>query len=554
MSDILFFPNSMPDETLHSRITRYHLLSGNMTETESFRDLFGAVPFCLSMLPKQVEVLAARLPGNAESNLEELINSNTIFPAYRPFLGMDARVKVSSSNPGFSGALHVPRRDMSVTGKARICPSCVKEDLIEQGYPYWHRSHHLPAVSVCWRHGDPLIHVCPNCALPFYRKRRLLPSLTETCACGWSPLQVGSERKGAELEKDLAAFAHDILQRKMPLFSCDVVSSCYVRQARQLGFVYGERVNTRDLVSGLSAHYSDELLTKVDPAYEVRNNQWLRLQPSRGRMDMPLARHFIVALYLFGSAESFDVALRYELNLHAAPKPLSVRDFKEPSRGKKSQYRQKIRAILTLRKKVNLEYLWTAAYRPTKWMVENDSDWLMEQLRAKNNEKLVAQGTNDPRDEEFAAIIQEGAQELYQLTKDQKRVNKNNLLQLLPFRLPRDPSMFSLRFPLVAQQVELSRESIWHFHLRRVVWSLSELSRTGLSLTIGNLKLVCTVPENRLKVFAGFFEWDLEALGRNGVNPEALLKSTGVSTSWVGPVGFAGLWDIWHDRGIRAIQ
>jgi hypothetical protein len=51
---------SMPDETLHSRITRYHFLSGNRTEAETFRDLFGSDPFGVGMLPKKIEVLAGR--------------------------------------------------------------------------------------------------------------------------------------------------------------------------------------------------------------------------------------------------------------------------------------------------------------------------------------------------------------------------------------------------------------------------------------------------------------------------------------------------------------
>ena len=54
MSKLLFFPMSMPDETLQSRITRYHFLSGNKTEAETFRDLFDAAPFPLTIIPKQL--------------------------------------------------------------------------------------------------------------------------------------------------------------------------------------------------------------------------------------------------------------------------------------------------------------------------------------------------------------------------------------------------------------------------------------------------------------------------------------------------------------------
>ncbi len=88
----------MPDEMLHSRITRYHFLSGNRTARETFRDLFGSEPFNVGMLPKQIDVLAARLPGETARNLDDLVSTNTTFPAYRPFLGVSQGAE--AGNPG----------------------------------------------------------------------------------------------------------------------------------------------------------------------------------------------------------------------------------------------------------------------------------------------------------------------------------------------------------------------------------------------------------------------------------------------------------------------
>ena len=35
-----FFPASLPDETLVSRVSRFHILSGNSTDQLTFRELF----------------------------------------------------------------------------------------------------------------------------------------------------------------------------------------------------------------------------------------------------------------------------------------------------------------------------------------------------------------------------------------------------------------------------------------------------------------------------------------------------------------------------------
>ncbi len=50
--------------------------------------------------------------------------------------------------------------------------------------------------------------------------------------------------------------------------------------------------------------------------------------------------------------------------------------------------------------------------------------------------------------------------------------------------------------------------------------------------------MVSSVPFSVFPAIVSFFEWDLESFVRNGVDPEALLKSTGVSRDWQGPPNF----------------
>jgi len=346
MSDLLFFPMSMPDEMLHSRITRYHFLSGNKTAGETFRDLFGSEPFSVGMLPKQIEVLADRLPGDTASNLDELICTNTTFPAYRPFLGIGQELEGSALGRSFSGVVRVPRREGAVHGKAKLCPTCVQQDLLEVGYAYWHRSHHLPGVSVCWRHGDPLIHSCPKCFHPFFRKLRMLPSLTEPCVCGWSVLAPATVNNGTHLEKKFAEFAHELLQRNMPLMSSETLSSSYVRQCRKRGFIHGKFAGTAKLFDSIRDRYGDEYLSKIDKAYENgKHNQWIRFNASKGQLDMPLTRHMIIALHLFGNIDEFEGSLRKEaiLKTNLDSKPSSLP--KNSTMSIKEKYRQNGRQL-----------------------------------------------------------------------------------------------------------------------------------------------------------------------------------------------------------------
>jgi hypothetical protein len=415
MSDLLFFPMSMPDETLHSRITRYHFLSGNRTAAETFQDLFGSAPFSVGILPKQIEVLAARLPGDSESNLDELILANTTLPAYRPFLGVGRGVENAPAGSSLSGVARIPRREGAAHCKAKLCSTCVQQDLLETGYAYWHRSHHLPGVSVCWRHGESLMHACPKCSHPFFRKLRLLPNPTDPCVCGWSALDPATVKQGTVLENKFAEFAYQVLQRNFPLMSCDALRARYVRQCRKRGFIHGKFVGTAKLFESIRSKYGDEALSRMDKAYEAgKHDQWIRFRSYNGQMDMPLARHMTIAQHLFGCADKFEDALKKELILQSTAGAKLLSKPEKPQVGRKAQYRQKIDTILAVRANVGLEYLWNNAYQATRWLTENDNAWLMAKLSTPEHVPHELEEASDLRDCKYAAILLAGAEDLYE--------------------------------------------------------------------------------------------------------------------------------------------
>ncbi|MDT3713677.1 TniQ family protein [Pseudomonas soli] len=539
MSDLLFFPMSMPDEMLHSRITRYHFLSGNRTVGETFRDLFGSNPFNVGMLPKQIEVLAARLPGITSSNLDELICTNTTFPAYRPFLGISEWAEGPSTGLSFTGVARIPRREGAVHCKAKLCLTCVQQDLLELGYAYWHRSHHLPGVAVCWRHGDLLMQACPRCSHPFFRKNRMLPSLSEPCVCGWNTLAPAPVNQGTQLEKKFAQFAHELLQRNLPPMSSDALCSSYLRQCKKRGFIHGRFAGTAKLFDSIRDTYGDETLSQICSAYAAgKHEQWIRFTSHNGQMDMPLARHMIIALHLFGSADAFESALKKEIILKSIS-GVRLRGLQgKPILGKEAQFRQKIETLLAVRADVGLEYLWLNAYKATRWLYDNDKSWLMAKLSRPKPKPVEFENATDPRDKEFAAILIKGAEEMYRISRGQKRVNITNLQKLLPVNLPRHCPTRKHKFPLALEQVELLLESVWHFRLRRLICAVDDMVRLNLPINTGSLNIVSSVDKPVFHVLVSFFEWDLESFVKNGVDPEAVLRSTGVSRDWQGPPGF----------------
>lgn len=529
----------MPDETLQSRITRYHFLSGNKTEADTFRDLFGSAPFSFTMLPKQLEGLAERLPGEQGFNLRELLTANTLFPAYQPFLGVSKEPIKGREERLTLDVARIPRREGAIHTRAKICISCSQEDLVEYGCSYWHRAHHLPGVTACWRHGEQLIHSCPSCSLPFYRKYKLLPNLAGGCVCGWCPLRAIPRALVLKEEKQFAEFANGILQSNFPPVEWEALSECYRRQALRRGFNHGGLIGIAKLIDSIQLRYGDELISRIDRAYASgKRFQWLRFTTARGQIDMPLARHLLVSHHLFGSAERFGKCLAQASLLHSAAKASPPPKAKPSTTDKKQQFRDKVNTFIETRPDVCIEYLWMHAYQATLWLMENDKAWLLARLSVDKKLEGSEKIESDPRDGKYAALIQDGVGSIYQVTQRPKRVNISNILSLLPMPLRMTTAKRQERYPLVSQQLELHLESLWHFRLRRSVWVVAEMSRLKLPPTITNLRLLSSIPSPAWQAIVNFFEWDLDKLLEEHVDAEALLRAAGVSRQWEGPSGY----------------
>ncbi|USX20948.1 hypothetical protein NHH82_01905 [Oxalobacteraceae bacterium OTU3REALA1] len=84
-----FFPASLSDETLLSRLSRYHLLSAAREDEHTFQLLFsepGDQANFAAAAPTPLRRLANQLPGQSRKNLGELLAFNTFVPLVAPVL------------------------------------------------------------------------------------------------------------------------------------------------------------------------------------------------------------------------------------------------------------------------------------------------------------------------------------------------------------------------------------------------------------------------------------------------------------------------------------
>lgn len=203
MRQLHYFPESLPNETLLSRVSRYHLLSGECTDEHTWRSLFALPPDQVSFTnaaPVGLRRLAKLLPGNPKATFEELLASNTFVPLVTKVM---TSIDWQSADPSF--------------GEARTCLACANEDQINSsfGLPYIRRSHQLPGVTACWMHAIKLIDNCPECGSKFKRPGRFLASPIVPCTCGWSSGVRSQSIDATATEHNFAVKAHHVFERRV---------------------------------------------------------------------------------------------------------------------------------------------------------------------------------------------------------------------------------------------------------------------------------------------------------------------------------------------------
>jgi hypothetical protein len=94
-----------------------------------------------------------------QMNVIEFFLETSIYSAVAPF--MTRSIQTYYINMSFRKK-HKDNKVISsvnaLISKLRICPACVKEDIRSKGFFYYHRTHQIPGVNVCYKHGC-LLHL-----------------------------------------------------------------------------------------------------------------------------------------------------------------------------------------------------------------------------------------------------------------------------------------------------------------------------------------------------------------------------------------------------------
>ncbi|MBC3878318.1 MULTISPECIES: TnsD family Tn7-like transposition protein [unclassified Undibacterium] len=541
-----FFPAGMPDETIESRISRYHILRGQPTAKITYQQLFNAPPFSLTTLVQpHLDKLASKLPGSAKHNLQTIQNENTLLPLCQHFSG----TQVSLTNPASNVDIHaieLPRRIKGSSSVTHMCPQCLVQDEQEYGCAYIHRSHQIPGVTICWKHQCKLLDRCPACSCPFARRNELILSAWLGCTCGYvigdHPKLI--EEPVKEVEVGFANFTKTLLTTEPILLSTEQLANLYKRRAIELGFGRGvDKLNRGSLFAQLEDYFGIELLSKIDAAYSSgKTSGWFHVVGTSAAAESPLYRHLLLAYFLFRDASLFLDKARSSV----ITPPLSE-TLKTPQSLEQVEDDLIHDLVKTaMRYGCNAQALWKYNFGAMKRLVKilptacevidtrlKDEG---EKRERDSKEAMLRKKKDEVQDVQWAAAIRSTCKNLYEENKRPIRVSKSRLIKQPKLNgQTRNCTTWPNkdRFPLTIAASLECMESTWHFYARRLLWTVLSLPdpETSDHVIIKLSGLEVHKAREVLKYFADI----PRSSGTSMSIINTILNIRGIKNDWAGP-------------------
>ncbi|HWD93552.1 MAG TPA: TnsD family Tn7-like transposition protein [Verrucomicrobiae bacterium] len=152
------FPDPYPGELLFSVLARFNERMAYPAEYASNLELFGVRHGTPAIeLPNRIDRLVSKLPPGAIYTSDSIIQNNTLFPLYAPFLPDRNRDLVLTNMKGDDMRTTLLRSGI-IAGRVRppvyfsTCPVCDEQNVAVHGETYWDRRHQISGVQVCSVH------------------------------------------------------------------------------------------------------------------------------------------------------------------------------------------------------------------------------------------------------------------------------------------------------------------------------------------------------------------------------------------------------------------
>jgi len=476
----------------------------------------------------------------------EILRAHTLYPLLAIFNGLS--FPASPRRATANKAANTPKRLSAET--IRLCLDCLREDLDVYGVRYIHRSHQVPGVEVCSKHGSLLLYKCPHCECSFSRHYNLPLVPWRRCTCKKYVFDSISPAQEADpVSLSYAQFSATLLQfaPHAPVSPHTLVDN-YRERARAIGCSWGnEKVSRVRLKTEMEEFYGKAFLKRTDTAYrDDRLSEWLKMLNNYSVTEPPLGRHLLFAHFLFRDAAQFLATIGATSGNERRPDIEQLVAKRRRTGGigsgrtSKPSIKQRIAGLLreiTDRARdipdCSIEDLWKSHYGLMKRLVSLDLEAITKLRRKLQHLKPRPVGPikvphRSEKDGERARSVMATAAALYASVGKPEKVTINRLAKDTGWS---PTTLNQYAFPETLRALEDCAESNWHFYARRILWAKLAHKHAAISV----VRARSGVEYHRSLVLMQLFQdvdlsvsYDAETITR-------LLAERGIQRDWPGP-------------------
>jgi hypothetical protein len=305
-----FFTDPHPDELLYSACARFSEKSRYPNVLDALHDLFGSHKISAMVdLPNRLEILISALPPGHRYTSDRLIDNNTLFPFYSPFLP-PARAQAIRHEMKMAGDNHLRARLGITAGRIplpaclRYCPKCVIGDRKEHKEAYWHRNHQITGVEVCFTHE---VFLKPS-SIPWHGRGHASSRFhsAEQAVSDLSTSPLNHANKKHSLLLSIARNTAWLLSQKALLMDSEVLRSRYYNLLLERGYAYyNGRIRTTKLLEAFVQFYSAAFLRDIHCPVDSEVHSWVIRLLLKDKVDVvhPSLRHILLLIFLGYTAE-----------------------------------------------------------------------------------------------------------------------------------------------------------------------------------------------------------------------------------------------------------
>jgi hypothetical protein len=297
----MFVPTPLPDETIHSMVTRFHLRSGHPSTRDTKFQLFQAdIALVVGAFPSKLAKLAAVFHPEESQYLSDLIFKHTNLPYFAPFITdamLSSAVSAMKGNgrPRIKPALGFYQGGVPEPRWLRYCPDCLFAQQTSEGHGYWQRVHQLPGVTVCPEHQCQLIESnISSIGGPVVAQDFMLPE-----AAGTRNLAVVALGKSANLT---ARLSHELVHAGLTSIHPSTRMWIYKTRLAEIGYGSFHDLNHEAIRADLEKFWGNNYLQSLGmhPTENVRWS-WLRKVYQQPVANAHPVKHLLLIGMLFNS-------------------------------------------------------------------------------------------------------------------------------------------------------------------------------------------------------------------------------------------------------------